>query len=710
MANMPGGNSAFSDVNEHQVSMYDHDGDDTNMNGDGHDIHTNHVWASQQRPQPFDHDSAQMINMSPDGGHNLHMNAVWAAEERPQRSNPAKRIAVANVSRNEIYDAREVASEAQRKATAFAREKREAEARLLQAEQQIEQLRKRDQEWQMQHAQWEGVFEQHKEQLNLRFQQELEAQRAQNFGQFSRQLETEASAREAAHQKRLAEFVAAREAEHQQQLAELKEKTRLEQEERRLEQEKTRLELEKKQADNETKLAALHARFSSQRHGPQHPQNEMEDVRFPGAPPARSPQFISKATREERRLETVIRQGPGRFPSVSMTAPPQPEPSATPPEQNTSRAPLLFDFDDPRVHERLKAMLSEATAQMGVTKSPRKKRKHKIGAAQALTTARKQQQQQLDDKADLMWKVIAREHWRLHTGLNRAKDFYDYKGVSGDTAQRCEEGETKPDETSWDLYFGSGWADSVWNKNILDKFIESVLEKRAEDPGHYDVPDVSPEYIRALFVNQLKHAHSEWKRHQPRLGESLADARERAEAYDVERRVRNVGSSRKKAKFTLRQQTAEKMVKICLAKGDPDGANTWRWLGEKLLNELEAGGMSSEEDEPVEVQCGDRRMVTTVHGIKIPPWRLRKITDYVELIDQTTPMCMTKPPAKRMRMRTDKRSTTGPPLGLPHALYDTDWLSEQKAFFPDIEEQLEISNKEFNLMEIAVANLNQSNA
>ncbi|KAJ6552409.1 hypothetical protein DFH09DRAFT_856219, partial [Mycena vulgaris] len=131
------------------------------------------------------------------------------------------------------------------------------------------------------------------------------------------------------------------------------------------------------------------------------------------------------------------------------------------------------------------------------------------------------------------------------TGLNRAKDFFDYVGVSEATAQRCEEGETEPGASSYQLFFGSGWANCVWNKTILDKSIQEVLRKRAEDPGHYDVPNVSHNYLLALFFNCLKDAQSEWSRHQPRVGESLVEARERAEAYDVDRRERNIGNSRK---------------------------------------------------------------------------------------------------------------------------------------------------------------------
>lgn len=160
------------------------------------------------------------------------------------------------------------------------------------------------------------------------------------------------------------------------------------------------------QAEYDTHLAAFHARFSAQRRqGVQ--DNGTDDVRFPDAPPPRTPQFISGPTREERRLETIIREGPGRFPVVSMTAPAQPESSAAPepsttPEQN---AGLLMNLDDPLVQQRLLGLFRESLGQGGAQTNPRKKRKNVTGAKTALIQARKGQQNELSATHDLRWKV-----------------------------------------------------------------------------------------------------------------------------------------------------------------------------------------------------------------------------------------------------------------------------------------------------------------
>ncbi|KAJ7663570.1 hypothetical protein B0H17DRAFT_1211582 [Mycena rosella] len=650
---------------------------DVNMHGGGTDPWNNPSTGPSAGPS-----AGPEINMDGDGGgHSMDTVSIWAAEERPERpkETQAKRVAVANPARQEAEDAREWADLATQKARAAVREKREAESRLQQAQQYIAGLenerKQREQQLQIERQErdqqlrnhWVGEWNKFSGELEQRFQQQLEDQQADNVRQLKQQMDNE---------------LAKHEAEHQKQMADMEAKNRQDQETARAEQ-------EKKQAEQETKMAAFHARFSTQRRSAHDPQNGMNGGHFPDTPPVRTPEFVPPVTREERRVEAVIRQGPvSRFPEISITAPTQPEPSAaTPvtPEQNTPRVPQLLDLSDPLAVQQLQVLLGQASPK----KSPRKKRKVKVGKTAALTQARRGQQQQLDPQDDNRWKMIVREHWRLMMGLNRAKDFFDYEPVSEATAQRCEDGDTQPEAGLYQVYFGEGWANSLWNATIFEKCVEEVLKKRAEDPGKYDVPDVTKEYILALFAGLLADARGEWSRWQPRAGETSEAARARAEAN------------------TRRCKTAERMIKISLAKGDESSVNAWKWLRDELLEALDIGGMSSEEDEPIEVQCGDTRQVTMAHSIKICPWRLQKITDQLEMIDKASENTLVTKGFKRFRTRTgQKRLTTDPPLRLPRGLYEPAWLSQQKALIPEIEEWLEISDKELTLMEISLANSN----
>lgn len=141
------------------------------------------------------------------------------------------------------------------------------------------------------------------------------------------------------------------------------------------------------------------------------------------------------------------------------------------------------------------------------------------------------------------------------------------------------------------------------------------------------------------------------------------------------------------------------MILRCAADEDDSGSNMWTWMVE-VVSELGHAGMSSEEDRSVIPTAGRSRRAKTVHIIKTCPWRLEKITEYMEYIDEVAAETVSKGSARRDRIREEVRSKTLPPLGLPRSLYDAAWLAQTKARVPDIEEQLQISDKEFQIMDI----------
>ncbi|KAJ6543228.1 hypothetical protein DFH09DRAFT_1088921 [Mycena vulgaris] len=558
---------------------------------------------------------------------------------------------------------------------------KELEAKLLAAERMNAALQKTNAEWEGARQEWGGQWEAFTQQRDQQFQAQLETQRKENMEHLVRQMNAELDNRAAEARNKVFALEQKHQLERQKMEADFAEQNRV--------------ALEKKQADYDTKLAAFHARHSSQRQQGARP-TEMDELRFPDAPPTRQPQFIPPATRAERQVEAIIRDTPGRLPIVSMTAPAHQAPPETSAAPGQNGAGAGINLDDPAVQERLRVMVQETMAE--AKKSPRTKRKP--GAQAMLTRVRKDQQQWLSEADDLMWKQVVRESFRLNTGLDRAKDFYDYEGVTQEEARRCEAGEKTPPAGSCQLYFGVGWANSLWNKQVLENLIQNLLKARAKDSGHYDIPDLTEGYILALFVNRLKDARGQWALYQPRAGETSADAIERATAYMEERRERNIATSRKKSKFDVRHETTGKMIKICLAKQDDPGVKTWNWLRNELLDELETGGMSSEEDEPMEVRYGNQATVMTAHKISICPWRLPKVVDYLELIDKASDARRTKKIQKRIRIRGERQSMTEPPLRLARALYDADWLAQQKKYMPDVEEELQITEKEITLMNI----------
>ncbi|KAJ7838149.1 hypothetical protein B0H13DRAFT_1912044 [Mycena leptocephala] len=618
----------------------------------------------------------------------VNSSRVWANEERPRmkRTNlfQAKRVAVSTPGKNEAVEARIDADTTKGKAKAAIWEKQELAAQLNIAQQQImalqmEQQRlseQKNEEMMRQQNHWKTEWNKFSHEREIVFQRNLECLREESYEQAQAQMEAQIVHGSVASR-------AACEAELKTKLAEIEETHQREQDELLREQVRQQVDshrfplhkyLRVQQADHETKVAAFHASFSAQRRGAQQPQhNEMEDVHVPNAPPAHIPEYIAEATRQARRLEAVIRQGVDRFPVVTMAVLTQPAASAAPdtPEQSTSHMPMMIDFNDPAIEEQLKDMVYGILG-----KSPRKKRQAKAGATTTLIQARHDQQDQMKPTDNLWWKTIACENWWTTTGLNRARDFCDYKGVGESVMLCCEAGDTAPEGCTSKLYFGPSWATCLWNKKIVEFFVQQLLKRRKDDTNAYDVPDVSDVYLSALFYNFLKNTWTEWSRNQLRHGESVVEACKRVEAYKVDRRARNIANSHKK-------------------NNDTEGAATWKWIEQELLPKLGVAAMLSEEDEPLEVQVGDRRRMMTAHNIK-------KITDYVELIDKTRETCQ-KAPNKRFHLCSDKKSNTGPPLKLLRALYDETWISTTKEFVPDIEEELEISNEAFELMEITLA-------
>ncbi|KAJ7210737.1 hypothetical protein GGX14DRAFT_565348 [Mycena pura] len=471
---------------------------------------------------------------------------------------------------------------------------------------------------------------------------------------------------------------------------------------REKEREEMRREAEKRQAEYDTKMAAFHSRRIGGRPEP--------DDREDGIP-ERVPQYVSDTTREQRRIEVILRDREGeRFPPVSMTAPTQPTPSSSEapheepePEPSSSSTPdMLAALENPLIQQRIMEMVGEKLK----AKSKGKRKKGRVGSMAALNKAREEQKDALTHEQDLRWKTLVREKYRSATGHIRGKDFFNYEGVAAATVKRCDEGDpsAQPRGSNEKLYFGEGWASALWNRIIFEKCIDEMLTKRAEDPGKWEVPDVSTEYLMALFINCIKLGRAEWRRNQPNAGETFMQARERAKEYDAERSEKRVATSRKNAKFETRVRTSKRMMEVSLAKNDHTSADTWKWFKDDFLPELDKGGMSSEEDEPAEVVVGNERTVQTVHGIKICPWRAPKITSYMKMIDEAGDNVSLKLSNKRPRIRGRTESKAEPPHGLPRAMYNEDWLAQRKPYIPDIEKELEIKEKPFTLMDIEVVN------
>ncbi|KAJ7769305.1 hypothetical protein B0H16DRAFT_1452511 [Mycena metata] len=418
-------------------------------------------------------------------------------------------------------------------------------------------------------------------------------------------------------------------------------------------------------AEFETKMAVFRTRESTQRRGVGQPND--------GGVPNGTP--IHRT--ELHRVETVMCEGGNHLPTFTVIAlvvgpssgHSSSGPAPTPDPQQIGQGALPVDQD------LMVRMIAEAvTAAMKKKASPKKKRNIVPRLRAQLDMAKKWQQDHMSRADDLSWKVRLSSFVLQFRGLNSQQKFVD---VVWHHAQSREK------------------ADHFHN---YDPAPESLMLHGKLGSSKSRIPL----QCRPNFGSKLIGRLLAWKRNQIRAGEGEEEKNDHVAKWTDKHRVRTVATSRKTHKFKLRMAGAKHMILRCVAERDDSGISMWTWMVEvvEVVSELGHTGMSSEDDRSVIPTVGRSQWAKTVHIIKICPWQLEKITEYLEYINEVTAETMSKGHSHCDRQREEARSNTLTPLGLPHSLYDVAWLSHMKARVPDIEEQLQISDKEFQIMDI----------
>ncbi|KAJ7771203.1 hypothetical protein B0H14DRAFT_2632466 [Mycena olivaceomarginata] len=193
---------------------------------------------------------------------------------------------------------------------------------------------------------------------------------------------------------------------------------------------------------------------------------------------------------------------------------------------------------------------------------------------------------------------------------------------------------------------------AFYNQRIIDAMVEKALKMRA-----------------ATETN----AQRAWKQHQPRMGETAEQARMRAEAYEAQRATRVLSLSRKTQKLEGRIRVVKKIMHIETAKKSQETAKNWQWILE-LLEHLGTGGMSSEDDIDAETAVAGKTMITTVHLVKICPWRSEEVTKYLHWIDRAAESnCRQTSQQAATRSNLNSRQKTPPPPRVPREIYNASW-------------------------------------
>ncbi|KAK6971412.1 hypothetical protein R3P38DRAFT_2587258, partial [Favolaschia claudopus] len=319
--------------------------------------------------------------------------------------------------------------------------------------------------------------------------------------------------------------------------------------------------------------------------------------------------------------------------------------------------------------------------------------------------AKRAQQAEMPREFDIVWKRVIREIWRGRYEIDKAEDFSSYASLDKADMQRCNKGYVTPDEDDYTLFLGVGWKSCLWNHYIISKLANQVQDTHEEDPANWGLPTVSSEYIAGLFWNQVTDAQRYWAEMKPRVlidnssglprYETAAEVQARVTGARRKRGDDSTDTSRKTTKFKRRKGAAQTLVKL-KKKTDPDRP-TWVYFV-KVMQLLGKNGMSSDESDTLPTDVA----AVPVFKTKLCKWRANTIDAYVGLMDSAADdMVKGRGGANRtIRIRSEEVGTSEPPPGLPEAMYDEEWLAEQRDTRPDwVETVLRVSKKKFDLLE-----------
>ncbi|KAJ7896168.1 hypothetical protein B0H13DRAFT_1885255 [Mycena leptocephala] len=367
-------------------------------------------------------------------------------------------------------------------------------------------------------------------------------------------------------------------------------------------------------------------------------QAKKQQPDFPGTPLVLTPCYVPQTTRPQRQLDTVNRNASGNLPHLRQV---KQENDSVDDCRNGNSSETESESKDNGVSRKgkgarlqeildsdkgaLKGLLKELMKEMNVGGVTKSKWRRKVCRATDMDQAKKIQQDKLTKEEDLNCK---------------------------------------------------GYKTCMWNDILLRGLVGDLWRKRAEDPNHWNIPDVSTDYLLLLFLNSVKEGRYTWIRQQPCLGESKAQ-------YDKAVKQAKSSRSRKDTKWKKRSRMAQKMKILCT--GDPTAVKIWVWV-KKLLALLGTLGMSSEDVKPHKMRIAGQMVRQMTHVIRICPWHLETITDTLELVDIAADQISLK-------------------KGLPETLYDEQWMADGLEMDPEFMDDLNVSEEAFEIMELVFENL-----
>ncbi|KAF9544842.1 hypothetical protein CPC08DRAFT_716377 [Agrocybe pediades] len=192
-------------------------------------------------------------------------------------------------------------------------------------------------------------------------------------------------------------------------------------------------------------------------------------------------------------------------------------PARSPPTPAGSSAPSNSPIDwaagleNQALKSLVKEVMDQLQADVSVTSTPKGRR----------ASTRTQNQQsihrqklKMPKEHDLAWKEVVRIRWKTVFQVSSVADFAEYDPAPTAAVADFETGKEGPDSHNV-LDFGGSFERSRWNRVIIKRLVDDLLEEREED-GTWNICDVSNDYITALFYGQLKRSRETWKKVQKR--------------------------------------------------------------------------------------------------------------------------------------------------------------------------------------------------
>ncbi|KAK7040050.1 hypothetical protein R3P38DRAFT_2515052 [Favolaschia claudopus] len=299
--------------------------------------------------------------------------------------------------------------------------------------------------------------------------------------------------------------------------------------------------------------------------------------------------------------------------------------------------------------------------------------------------------------------------FRVYTNIHTAKEFKNYLPVELTQAEikEIDSGRLKPKDGDR-FYFGPRYLSSNWNHHIILHLVARTQTARLNDPKRWSAPEVPTTWLIGRYRDLLSPRQEQWKLYQPRGLETKADAELRAMGLLTQRQAQGVQNSRKNTKLGWRVRTCTRKAELELRLGHDDAAKVWRFFL-KVLGYLDIQGMSSEDDASRPVKIGGKTVSVTVRIIRRCMWRADPVLEYMQYIDEE----MLADPEEKKYHRTprirleDQPESRKPAHGLPLSLYDEQWLEDERAFDPNVEQRLEMSTDTLELLKILSSQLNR---